>query len=260
MIGALRDPSKHFRQEAPDIRFRIVLLLAVLAVSCTEEPPAPESAPPPAGFDATTERLRMVEEQVKPMRVRSPLVLRAMETVPRHLFLPEGLWGEAYADRAVRRPDGETLTAPDLSAAMLEALELESDSKVLECGTRSGWLTALLAAVTDRVHTVDARPGAIAAAKAVHERIGTKGILYRTGDPLAGWAEAGPFDAIVVNGVVRHIPVALYGMLVRGGRILAPVGRPGERQTLVLSIRGDEEPLLTKAVLTVRFGPLAALE
>jgi protein-L-isoaspartate(D-aspartate) O-methyltransferase len=230
-------------------RFRPALILLLLACS---DPPA---TAPVLDLDAARERL--IDGPVRRMVGDDDRVIEAFRRVHRHRFLPEEMWGEAYEDRALRRPDGETVTAPDLTAGILTTLELTEDAKVLECGTRSGWLTALLATLSGEVFTVDARPDVSERAAALLGELGLSNVRYRVGDPHLGWPEEAPFDAVVINGVVPHIPKDLYRMLVPGGRILAPVGRPGERQSLILSVRGEEEPQKTRAVLTVRFVPLS---
>jgi protein-L-isoaspartate(D-aspartate) O-methyltransferase len=188
--------------------------------------------------------------------VTDPRVLDLLRAVDRRVFLPPDLWPRAWDDGAIPRPDGETVSAVDLTAAMLAALELEPGSRVLECGTRSGWLTALLARAAGRVFTVDARPEATEGARRVLALLGIGNVAFRTGDPEAGWPGETAFDGVVVNGRVEHIPRALYGALKPGGRILAPVGPAGAAQTLILSVRGEGEPASTRALLSVRFAPL----
>jgi protein-L-isoaspartate(D-aspartate) O-methyltransferase len=203
----------------------------------------------------------MVKDQIARIGVTDERVLDSFRHVHRHRFLSPGLWSMAYEDRAVRRPDGETLTAPDLTGVMLQSLALTEGARVLECGTRSGWLTALLAHMVGTkglVCTIDARaPSTERARKMVRDELGFRNVRFLTADPVRGYPEEILFDAVVVNGVVEHIPVNLYLSLRPGGRIVAPVGRPGEPQSLILAIRGDGEPRATRPILTVRFGRLA---
>ncbi|MCU0726077.1 MAG: protein-L-isoaspartate O-methyltransferase [Planctomycetes bacterium] len=241
---------------------RFLLPALVLAAACA--PSAPPAAPavfgPVPPGPETTEireaRERLIAGPVAKIGVTDPRVLDTLRSVDRRVFLPPELWPRAWEDGALRRPDGETLTAVDLAAAMLAALEISPDSKVLECGTRSGWLTALLARAAKRVFTVAARPETTRAARRGLCLLGVGNVSFRTGDPGAGWPEEAPFDAVLVNGRVDHVPRALYAALRPGGRILAPVGPAGGSQTLVLSIRGDTEPRSTRALLSVRFAPL----
>ena len=201
-------------------------------------------------------RERLIAGPVTAIGGADPRVLAALRAVDRRAFLPEDLRPRAYEDGALRRPDGETVAAVDLTAAMLAALALTGDEKVLECGTRSGWLTALLAKSAARVFTIDARPEAVEGARRALSLLGIGNVVFRAGDPAAGWPEEAPFDAVVVNGRVDHVPIALYRSLREGGRILAPVGPAGASQTLILSVREDAEPRETKALLSVRFAPL----
>ncbi len=199
----------------------------------------------------------MVKEQVRRIGVRSERIIELMSTLDREAFLPPALRPQALEEHAILRPDGETVTAPDLTASMLDSLALSPTDLVLECGTRSGWLTALLAGLAGRVLTIDARRPATQGAKRVLDLLGIDNVEYRTGDPLAGWPGEGPFDAIVVNGAVPAAPVDLYRALKPGGRLLVPVGVPPDTQVLILTVRGEETPRETRPVLTVRFGNLA---
>jgi len=242
-----------------------LFLLALLAISCGDS--GAVQSPEPVGFiptpltpetpEKTAARERMIEEQVRRIGVHSERIIQVMSTLDREAFLPPDLRPRALLEHAIRRPDGETITAPDLTAAMLQSLELSPSDLVLECGTRSGWLTALLAGLADRVLTIDARRPATEGAKRVLDMLGIDNVEYRTGDPLEGWSGEGPFDAIVVNGAVPATPIQLYRALKPGGRLLVPVGVPPESQVLILTVRGEETPLKTRPVLTVRFGNLA---
>ncbi len=242
------------------------LLPAVLAVlaACGDAPaPAPPATagfvpvpPPPATAEVLAARDALLAGPVARLGVSEPPILGALRATDRRLFLPPAQWPRAWEDGAVERPDGETVAAVDLTAAVLRALALRPGDRVLECGTRSGWLTALLAALAEEVFTVDSRPEAIAGARRCLELAGRLNVRFREGDPAAGWPEEGPFDAIVVNGRVPHIPRGLYETLVPGGRILAPVGDAGAPQTLILSVRGEDSPRETRPVLTVRYAPL----
>jgi protein-L-isoaspartate(D-aspartate) O-methyltransferase len=199
----------------------------------------------------------MVEEQIRPFGVTDERVLAAMGSVLRHEFLPETMWDRAYGPDAVARPDGETVTAPRLTAYVVESLGLDADSRVLECGTRSGWQTAVLAACAGKVVTIDARPEATRDAGRTLTRLGLAQVRLLTGDPLVPPDGEAPFDAVVVNGFVRHVPKALYAALRTGGRIVAPIGTAGEPQTLVRVVKGENDPAETRALLTVRYAPLA---
>jgi len=244
MIGAGPGRSKQYNRPVR----RLALSALLLAAAC--------GADPPPGDRLAAARARLVDEVVAPRGVSDPRALHALRTVPRHLFLPEDRWDVAYEDRAVRRPDGRTVTAPALSAYMLEKLALDPDSRVLECGTRTGWFTALLATAAGEVVTIDAREEVSTDARATLGRLSIGGVDFRVGDPAAGAPDAAPFDAIVLNGHVRHVPRALYAQLRPGGRLLAPVGVAGKPQTLILVVKGAGGPERTEALIAVRFVPL----
>jgi len=249
---------------------RLLLFLPLILAGCGEARPAvgsdvdsttesaeeAPSGPIPDPPELRAARARMVDTQIRKIGVTSDRILDAMLAMPRHAFLPEESWGAAYDDRSVRRPDGESVTAPDLTGAMLQTLDIADGARVLECGTRSGWITALLASQAAEVLTIDARPEFIEKARNLLARMEIRNVRFRVGDPCAGWPEEGPFDAIVLTGAVPHIPKALYAMLADGGSLLAPVGYPGETQTLIHVVKGNAEPKSTRAILSVRFRAL----
>jgi protein-L-isoaspartate(D-aspartate) O-methyltransferase len=246
---------RHFAQRHRYNRaVRPAVLLVLFLLACDAAPPDPPPRDPP---ELAAARARMVEEQVRPFGVTDERVLEAMRSVLRHEFLPEDLWERAYADGAVKLPDGATVTAPDLSAFVVASLRLDGDSRVLECGTRTGWITALLSSCSREVVTVAPRSAETDLARRTLGRLGCRNVRFLTGDPLAVPPDEGPFDAILLNGHVRHVPKALYGLLRTGGRILAPVGWAGEPQTLILVVKGEDGPESTRALLTVRYVPLA---
>lgn len=242
-----------------------LILLTLFVTACGG--PAEIDSNGPVGFfptpltpetpEKTAARERMIEEQVRRIGVKSERVIAVMSSLDREGFLPPDLRPQTLLEHAIKRPDGETITAPDLTAAMLSSLDLSPTDLVLECGTRSGWLTALLARLAGRVLTVDARRPATEGAKRVLDMLGIDNAEFRTGDPMAGWPEEGPFDAIVVNGALPAAPINLYRALKPGGRLLVPVGVPPEPQVLILTVRGEETPRQTRPVLTVRFANLA---
>lgn len=246
------------------MRLPLLTLCAFLLAACGERTPPqslpagtkPAAAPAATRSPLATARRELAEGPVRKAGVDDPAVISAVATVPRDRFLPKALRDRAYLDRAVRRPDGETLPQPSLTARMIQALELDRHSKVLLCGTRSGYTAALLSRVAGSVFALDARSAATAAAKRLLHRLHFDNVRFRTADPAAGWPDAGPFDAVLVNGSILHIPKPLYEELVPGGRILVPIGGPRDLQSLILCVRGRREPQSTKAILSVRFGPL----
>ncbi|MEN8148383.1 MAG: protein-L-isoaspartate O-methyltransferase, partial [Planctomycetota bacterium] len=203
------------------------VLAALVLLACGGDDPIPVVD----GEELAKVREALLTERFLRRGIDSAIVHDAFRRVPRAAFLDPKDRDRAWEDRAFGREDGETVTAPFLSAVMLQAVDPGPGRRVLECGTRTGWFTALLAATGAEVVTVDPRGAAVEDARRRHRALGLTGITYRVGDPL-GTAE-GPFDAIVVNGAIRHLPRELYALLSPGGRLLAPIGEPMEVQSLI---------------------------
>ena len=199
------------------------------------------------------ERRLMTDSQIRARGVRSPLVLAAMNKVPRHLFVPEGLRSQAYADEPMPIGDGQTISQPYIVAYMTEALGLVGGEKVLEIGTGSGYQTAILAEMAAEIWTVEIVEKLALRARDILDGLGYGNIRYRIGDGSAGWPEAAPFEAVIVTAAAPRLPEALEDQLAVGGRMIVPVGT--DLQELVLVRRGNKG-VARKRLLAVRFVPL----
>jgi protein-L-isoaspartate(D-aspartate) O-methyltransferase len=195
----------------------------------------------------------MTETQIRARGVRDPLVLKAMATVPRHLFVPAGLRDQAYADEPLPIGGGQTISQPYIVAYMTETLGLRGGEKVLEVGTGSGYQTAVLAEIAGEVWTIEIVAPLAEGARGVLEGLGYANIHYRVGDGSGGWPEAAPFDGIVVTAAAARLPAALEDQLAAGGRMIVPVGT--DLQELVL-VRRSDRGLDRERLLGVRFVPL----
>ncbi len=200
-----------------------------------------------------SERRRMVEAQIRARGVRDPRVLRAMETVPRHLFVPEGLRGRAYEDEPLPIGEGQTISQPYIGAYMTVALELRGGEKVLEIGTGSGYQTAVLAGLAVEVYTIELVESLSARAREALDGLGYGNVRFRTGDGSLGWPEAAPFGAIMVTAAAAEVPAALEDQLGTGGTMIVPVGT--DLQELLL-VRREKKGLRRERLLPVRFVPL----
>src|SRR5512144_967232 len=134
-------------------------------------------------------RRRMVEEQLRPRGIQDPHVLRIMAAMPRHLFVESTLQSRAYGDHALPIGEEQTISQPYMVALMTQALSLTGDEKVLEIGTGSGYQTAILAELADRVFTVERIPAVGLAARGRLAAMGYSNIVYRIGDGSLGWKE-----------------------------------------------------------------------
>ncbi len=196
----------------------------------------------------------MVAEQIRKRGVRSPKVLAAMERVPRHLFVPEDLAGRSYNDEPVPIGERQTISQPYMVAAMTDALELEGHQRVLEGGGGSGYQAAILGQLAREVITMEARAPLADAARERLAMLGYDNVRVVTGDGTMGWAEAAPFDAILVAAAAPQIPPPLIEQLAEGGRLVIPVGK-SDRQML-MRIRKSDGKVVQEELFACQFVPL----
>jgi protein-L-isoaspartate(D-aspartate) O-methyltransferase len=186
----------------------------------------------------------------------SERVMAAMTKVPRHEFvLPEDVC-YAYANRPRMIGHGQTISQPYMVAVMTDLLDLEPEDRVLEIGAGSGYQAAVLAEVAGRVFTVEVVEALADGARERLRRLGYDNIEVRTGDGYAGWPEEAPFDGIMVTAAPESIPEALVEQLKPGRRMVIPVGRPYETQTLYVCVKEADGGLRTERSLPVAFVPM----
>jgi len=166
----------------------------------------------------------MVEEQIIARGIKNPKVIAAMKKVPRHLFVEEALQNQAYGDHPLPIGEKQTISQPYIVALMTEALELKGREKVLEIGAGSGYQTAVLAEMALHVFSMERiRSLTIKARKLLYE-LGYLNVEIKFSDGTYGWSDEGPFDAIMVTAGAPDIPQSLIDQLVKGGRLVIPVG------------------------------------
>lgn len=199
------------------------------------------------------ERRRMVEEQMRARGIQSGSVLKAMEKVPRHLFVPEQLRRMAYADQPLPIGMGQTISQPAIVAYMTEAAGISKKEKVLEIGTGSGYQAAVLGEVAGEVYTIEIIPELAEGARRVLEELGYQNVFVRAGNGYLGWPEKAPFDAIVVTAAPDEIPQALVEQLAVGGRMVIPVGTDNQEMTVVEKGR---KGVTRRRTIPVRFVPM----
>lgn len=216
---------------------------------------APPPAAPTAADTFTAQRQAMVAEQIRARDVRDAAVLRAMEIVPRHEFVPADVLAQAYADHPLPIGYGQTISQPYIVAVMTELAEVKRGDRVLEIGTGSGYQAAILAALTDQVYSVEIIPQLAESAAERLKRLGYTSVSVKNADGYNGWQEYAPFDAILVTCAPDHIPPPLIAQLKDGGRMVIPVGPVGGFQTLWRVIKRGEQ-ITTENIMGVLFVPL----
>jgi protein-L-isoaspartate(D-aspartate) O-methyltransferase len=210
-----------------------------------------------AGTDTyAVARRRMVAEQLVPpgRDITNARVLDVMGQVPRHEFVPERLRADAYADHPLPIGHGQTISQPYIVAFMTEQLEPKPTDRVLEIGTGSGYQAAVLAAVAAQVYTVEIVEELAQRAAADLKRLGYTNVHVRAGDGYRGWAEAAPFDSVIVTCAPERVPQPLIDQLKDGGRIIIPLGWAGNQELVLLRKHGGK--LEQREVLQVRFVPM----
>jgi protein-L-isoaspartate(D-aspartate) O-methyltransferase len=186
------------------------------------------------------QRIAMVELQLRSRGIRDERVLRAMDSVPRHEFVPEPLRVDAYADMPLPIGGGQTISQPYIVAAMLEALQVVESDRVLEIGAGSGYMTALLGKLAAEVFAIERYAVLADRARAILEMLDYRNLHVIVGDGSIGYPAAASYDRIVASAAAPVIPPALIEQLAEGGRMVIPVGPPHTQQLqLVRKIGGE---------------------
>jgi len=200
----------------------------------------------------------MVEEQLHRRGIHDARVLRIMAAVPRHLFVDPTFVGRAYSDHALPIGQEQTISQPYMVALMTQALGLEGDEKILEIGTGSGYQTAMLAELADRVFTIERIPEIGIAARERLTAMGYSNVIFRIGDGTVGWREMSPFDRVIVTAGAPQLPPFLEEQLRVGGWGIVPVG-DASNQNLVRVTR-TESGLKEEVLCSCTFVPLIGKE
>jgi protein-L-isoaspartate(D-aspartate) O-methyltransferase len=189
--------------------------------------------------DYETRRLSMVMQDIKERGISNPAILKAMETVPRHLFVKSSDLYHAYSDTALPIKENQTISQPFVVALMTKAAQLAPNYKVLEVGTGSGYQAAVLSEIVAEVYTIEIIESLAKSATKRFEKIGYNNIKSKWGDGYAGWPEVSPFDAIIITAASPKIPSPLIRQLKNGGRIVLPLGTSLRSQKLIVLTKND---------------------
>lgn len=186
-------------------------------------------------LDVTQARFNMVEQQVRPWEVLNQQVLDLMMELPREDFAPEIYQSIAYADVSIPLGKGEVMLPPRLAGRILQALDVQNNDRVLEIGTGSGYLTALLAKLARRVHTVERIEDFSRRAAERLTALGFKNIVFEVGDALNGWPQHAPYDVIAVTGSTPTPPEAYRMQLSIEGRLFIVAGESPLMHALLIT-------------------------
>jgi protein-L-isoaspartate(D-aspartate) O-methyltransferase len=213
--------------------------------------------------DCTRERAAMVDTiraharqdpATLPQGIAAP-VLDAMAAIERHRFIPDGTCAVGYADRPVSIGHRSTISQPFIVALMTHLAEVAPDHTALEIGTGSGYQAAILARLVKQVCTVEiVAPLAVTAMRVLAD-VGLDTVRVRVGDGYQGWPECGPFDSIIVTAAIGHVPAPLVAQLKVGGRLVMPLGPPGDVQYLTVVEKTGPNETRGRVVMLVRFVP-----
>ncbi len=197
---------------------------------------------------------RALIERLRERGIEDPRILRAFDQVPRHEFVPQAVAHRAYEDCALPIGFAQTASQPSLQALYMQLLEIQPDDKVLEIGTGSGFQTAVLAQLADRVYSVE-RIGELAQrARLALDRLRISNVALLVGDGTIGWSRYAPYDAILVAAAAPEIPEPLLEQLAVGGRMLVPVGTRASQQLRL--VRRTPHGIESEEVLDCTFVPL----
>ena len=229
---------------------RHLLLHATLlsaALACGSGGAAPQSA----SRQWDVERVRMIDEQLRARDIHSARVLDAMRKVPRHLFIPESMRALAYEDSPLPIGYGQTISQPYIVAFMTQELKVESDHRVLEIGTGSGYQAAILGVLAREVYTIEIVAPLAERARATLVELGYHNVHVRTGNGYLGWPEYAPYDRIMVTAAPPDVPPALVEQLKIGGLMAIPVGTITQELRILRRVSTGVETIRTLPVMFV---------
>lgn len=223
-------------------------LIAVILLAIMWKTTFPQADP----YDAA--RKRMVSDQIRSRGITDESVLEAMLKVPRHKFVPEEYWDQAYNDYPLPIGYDQTISQPYIVAYMTEIAKPSGEMRALEIGTGSGYQAAVLSEIVDSVYSIEIIPPLAEESSARLKVLGYDNVVVKSGDGYNGWPEHAPYDVILVTAAPVDIPEPLIDQLAENGRLVIPVGSQGGVQELILVER--KKGRIIKSRLTfVRFVP-----
>ncbi len=204
--------------------------------------------------DLAQARAVMVEDQLIKRSIGDDRVLKAMGTIPRHQFVDETLWPNAYEDRPLPIGFNQTISQPYIVAFMTQSLRLPPQATVLEIGTGSGYQAAILSHLVEKIYTVERIASLAHQAQAVWHDLDITNIQSHIADGGYGWLDYGPYDGILVTAAAPEIPAPLTAQLKNGARLIAPVG--SRKSQYLISLQRQGHRLVEEKLAPVSFVPL----
>jgi len=203
-------------------------------------------------------KLKLLIGELKTQGIKDKLVLKALEEIPRKLFVPKDLREEAYENHPLHIGHNQTISQPYTTAFMLQDLELKRDDIVLEIGTGSGWSTALTAYICEKIYSIETIPELSKIAKENIKKTKLKNIKIITGDGSKGLKKYSPYDKIIVNAACSQVPKTLISQLKDNGILICPVGNLYEQN--LLKIVKEKDKIKTYNLGGFIFVPLVSEE
>jgi protein-L-isoaspartate(D-aspartate) O-methyltransferase len=201
--------------------------------------------------DFELSRRQMVKSDLKARGISDARILRAMEQIPRHIFVPKAYQSQSYSDGPLPIDCGQTISQPYIVALMTQELRIGPDMDVLEIGTGSGYQTAVLVKLAKRVYTIDRFEKLSLSAQSVLDELGIKNVEFRIGDGSCGWPQQRSFERIIVTAALPEVGKSLMSQLEQGGIIVAPVGHSAVQQ--LMAYEKKEDTIKEKFICDVRF-------
>ena len=206
-------------------------------------------------MDFTVSRRRMVDQQIIARGIKDQRVLDALLKVPRHLFVEAGLQAHAYSDASLPIGEKQTISQPYMVAAMSAALELTGTERILEIGTGSGYQSAILSLLANRIYSIERISTLAGRARRLLDQLGMSNVNIKVGDGTIGWKDQAPFDGILVAAGAPDVPLEYLDQLEVGGKLVLPVGDQNQ-QILLRIIKQDNGSFKREQLMGCRFVPL----
>ena len=206
----------------------------------------------------TYQREKMVEKQLRRRGIEDERVNQVFLAIKRHVFVEESLWDRSYDESPLPIGKNQTISQPYIVALMTQALELRGDERVLEIGTGSGYQTAILASLAQKVFTVERHVELVQKARAVFESLSIHNIAIRIGDGTIGWKDFAPYHGIIVTAAAPKLPQPLFDQLIDGGKVVIPIG--GEQKQILYVYTKTGDNFEQKELCPCAFVPLIGIE